>query len=115
LSSGRAVAVIDLSDRLAVVTGAASGIGRATAEALSRAGARIVVADIDDANASLTAADIRAAGGVAESISVDVPDRPSVERLRATVHEAFGAVRLLVNGVGWDRSAPFIDTALSRT
>jgi len=77
----------EFTDRVALVTGAGSGIGRATAEAYGRAGACVVAADIDAAAVAETAARIRASGGCGTDVVVDVTDSGSVaamvERARA--------------------------------
>ena len=86
--------------RVAVVTGAASGIGRALAEALARAGSAVVVADLDRAGADGVAAGIGAAGGTAEAFGVDVADAAAVEQLAATTVQRFGRVDVLCNNAG---------------
>ena len=86
--------------RVAVVTGAASGIGRALAEAFARAGSAVVVADLDGAEAEVVAAGIRAAGGEAEAVAVDVSDAAAVDQLAATTLERFGRVDVLCNNAG---------------
>src|SRR5436853_5069051 len=86
--------------RVAVVTGAASGIGRALAEAFAGAGSAVVVADLDGAEAELVAAGIRAAGGDAEAVTVDVTDAAAVEKLAATTVERYGRVDVLCNNAG---------------
>lgn len=77
----------ELSGRVALVTGAASGIGRATAEAYGRAGACVVAADIHAAGVAATAEAIRAAGGCAADVVVDVTDEASVAAMMARVAE----------------------------
>ncbi|MCU1428173.1 MAG: hypothetical protein JWL83_2173 [Actinomycetia bacterium] len=88
------------SGRVAVVTGAASGIGRALAEAFAAAGSAVVVADLDGIEAEVVAASIRAAGGEAEAMQVDVADAAAVDRLAATTLERFGRVDVLCNNAG---------------
>lgn len=77
---------ISLAGRTAVVTGAGSGIGQASAATLAAAGATVYCADLDEASALATAAEINALGGVAVGLGVDVADRHAVEALveRAT-------------------------------
>jgi NAD(P)-dependent dehydrogenase (short-subunit alcohol dehydrogenase family) len=86
--------------KVAVVTGAASGIGRALAEALAAAGSAVVVADLDGPEAEAVAAGIRAAGGEAEAMQVNVADAAAVDRLAAATLERFGRVDVLCNNAG---------------
>jgi NAD(P)-dependent dehydrogenase (short-subunit alcohol dehydrogenase family) len=86
--------------RVAVVTGAASGIGRALAEALAAAGSAVVVADLDGDEAEIVAAGIRGAGGDAGAVGVDVSDATAVDQLAATTLERFGRVDVLCNNAG---------------
>ncbi|MBE2243287.1 MAG: SDR family oxidoreductase [Burkholderiaceae bacterium] len=96
-----------LKDKIVVVTGAASGIGRATAQIFAGEGARVVVADVDAARGEAAAAEIRAEGGSADFMPVDMTDTASIDTFAAAVQEKFGAVDVLVNGAGWGRTAPF--------
>jgi 2-hydroxycyclohexanecarboxyl-CoA dehydrogenase len=98
-----------LDHRTALVTGAASGIGRATAKAFADAGARVLLADIDEDGGTRTAAELRAAGHDAEFLHVDLTDPASVDALAARVLQRFGAPDVIVNGAGWGRTQPFWD------
>ena len=81
----------------AIVTGAASGIGRATAEVLAREGASVCVADIDEARGRQVAGEIRAAGGQAIFVRADVAARDDVIGMFARTEEAFGRVDIVHN------------------
>ncbi|HMA07642.1 MAG TPA: SDR family NAD(P)-dependent oxidoreductase, partial [Ramlibacter sp.] len=70
-----------LDQRVALITGAASGIGRATAQAFAEAGARVLLADIDETNGAKAAAELKAAGHDAEFLSVDLTRAASIEAL----------------------------------
>ena len=93
--------------QLAVVTGAASGIGRATASALAAQGARLIVADINVEAGERAAAELRAAGHEAEFLAVDLTDAASIAAFADAVQRKHGAVDVLVNAAGWGRTAPF--------
>lgn len=92
--------------RVAVVTGAGSGIGRATAGLLAGSGHLVAAADLDEAAARQTA---RPAPGIS-AYAVDVTSDASVAALAAAVTADLGAVDLLVNCAGWDETHPFLDT-----
>jgi 3-oxoacyl-[acyl-carrier protein] reductase len=91
--------MIDLSGRVALVTGASRGIGRAIAQQLAGRGA-VVVAAARESNAAGTVQEIVGAGGRAEAASVDVTNAPSVEALVAGVLERHGRIDILVNNAG---------------
>lgn len=86
--------------KVAIVTGAASGIGRGAALALGSRGARVVVADLDVDGGQLVAQEIVAAGGTAIAIRVDVGDDASFEGLKARVLAEFGRVDIVMNNAG---------------
>ena len=91
--------MFELTDRVAIVTGASRGIGRAIASALAAQGAVVVCAARGD-NAAATAAGIQEAGGRAEAATVDVTDPASIEALVAGVLGRHGRIDVLVNNAG---------------
>jgi 2-hydroxycyclohexanecarboxyl-CoA dehydrogenase len=97
-------------DQVAIVTGAASGIGRATALRLAAEGAAVVIADINMEGAGIVAKSISEAGGRAIALRVDVTDAPGVRAMTEQAVAAFGKVDILVSNAGWDRAGPFADT-----
>ena len=101
-----------LEAKRAVVTGAASGIGRATAHALARAGARVFVADLDEAGGDQTCQAVREAGGEADFVSLDVTDDESIAALADAVLGRGAAPDVVVNAAGWDRVEPFLDNSV---
>ncbi len=86
-----------LKDRVAVITGSASGIGRATALESAKEGARVVVADVNSQGASETVKLITAGGGTAVAVEVDVSNADSVQNLAHKTLEAFSRIDVLVN------------------
>jgi 3-oxoacyl-[acyl-carrier protein] reductase len=89
-----------LQDRIAVITGAGSGIGRAIAMGYAREGAQVVVVDVVEKAAADAAAEIKSAGGKADHFSVDVADRAACIALAKQVAEGVGQVSVLVNNAG---------------
>ncbi|MEU8104181.1 SDR family oxidoreductase [Nonomuraea muscovyensis] len=97
-------------DRLVVVTGAGSGIGRATARAFAAHGAEVVCADIDAAAAARTAGDIaKGLSGTAHARWVDVGDATAMESFAQDVRDRYGVPDILVNNAGSVVSGPFLD------
>lgn len=92
-----------LEDKVAIVTGAAQGIGRAIALLLAKEGAHIVVSDINLPKAQETAQEIEGLGRKALPIQVNVVSLEDVEKMVATVIERFGRVDILVNNAGITR------------
>jgi NAD(P)-dependent dehydrogenase (short-subunit alcohol dehydrogenase family) len=93
--------ITDLRDKVAVVTGGASGIGKGIAQRLVEQGARVIIADLDVDRLQRTAAEIGAVGVVA-----DVTDAASVQALADTAVERFGSVHLVFNNAGVGPMAP---------
>ena len=98
-----------IEGRAIIVTGAGRGIGRSIAEGLARAGARVVIADIDPKTAEATAAEIRDAGGQAIGLAVDVTDRASTSALIARAVSSFGRLDAMFNNAGIAQVKPFND------
>ena len=98
------------TQRVALVTGGAQGIGAAIVQALATDGFAVGVADLNAAQAAETAAAVRDAGGQAISVALDITDSASVASGLATVRAEFGEVGVLVNNAGWDDLKPFMKT-----
>jgi 3-oxoacyl-[acyl-carrier protein] reductase len=87
-------------DKTIFITGAASGIGRATALIFAREGANVICADIDAAGAEAVAAEVRKTNAGAFAVATDVTDRPSVDAAIAAGIDAFGAIDFQFNSAG---------------
>src|SRR5258706_1926278 len=102
---------MSLSQRVVIVTGAGSGIGRGTAALLASEGACIVVAEINAQEGVEVASDLTRAGATAKFIATDVSDEQSVQRMLAITLKTFGSLYGLVNNAGIETTAHLVDTS----
>jgi len=94
-----------VQDRVAVVTGASQGLGRAIAERLAQEGAAVALGDVDEAGLARTAESIRASGARVVGVAGDLTEEEPARRLIETAVERFGRIDILVNNVGGSRNA----------
>lgn len=107
--AGEQTSGVSLLGKVAIVTGASRGIGRATASAFAQAGASVALAARDTAALDANVAQIQAAGGVALACPCDVADEASVQAVFARVESTFGPVDILVNSAGAVAQARFAE------
>src|SRR6201999_968275 len=98
-----------LKDKVAIVTGAASGIGKEIAVIFAREGAKVAIADLDQKAADATAREIDSTGKRAVGIAMDVANEQQVEDGTAKVIKTFGAIDVLVSNAGIQIVAPLVD------
>ncbi len=98
------------SVRAAIVTGGASGIGRASVLALARAGCAVAVADVAEDGCARVVGEVHAGGGRALASALDVTDADAVAAAVEAARNALGPIDVLVNCAGWDEFKPFLDT-----
>ncbi|GAB4364821.1 MAG: L-iditol 2-dehydrogenase [Spirochaetales bacterium] len=99
-----------LKDKVAIVTGGGSGIGRGISIRYGAEGAKVVVADLNLANAQKVAEEIKAAGGSAVAKKLDVTKQPEVVAFFDEVEKEFGGIDILVNNAGVGKIIPFLET-----
>lgn len=120
-----------IAGRVAIVTGAASGMGRATAILFASEGAKVAVTDLDQAACDAVVAEIKANGGTANAYALDVSNQDAIKSVVANIASDFGGIDILVNNAGisafcpldaadeydaiWDRALAILLTAHQRT
>lgn len=97
---------MEIAGKVALVTGAASGIGRATAVALATAGASVVIADVDESLGCGTKEEIQGLGGTSEFLKTDVTQAQDIRHMIAFAEERFGALHILHNNAGINAGWP---------
>src|SRR3974390_3366288 len=100
---------MNLTDQVAIVTGAGQGIGKACAIALAEAGAHVVAADINGANAEATAAAVASYQRRSLGLRIDVGDLQDIDRMVRQTMENFGRIDILLNNAGVPRRADIMD------
>ena len=100
---------MDMQGRTVIVTGGASGIGKAVAFLLAREGARILIGDVDEAGGDAVAGEGAAEGLAVDYLRLDLTDKLSIDDFVAAVDQRVGRVDGLVNGAGWDQIQPFLE------
>jgi NAD(P)-dependent dehydrogenase (short-subunit alcohol dehydrogenase family) len=101
-----------LQDKIAIVTGGGSGIGRGVSVAYAHEGATVVVADIDLDTAQETVAQIEAEGGKGRAVRCDVADPAQIAALIETAKSAYGRIDILFNGAGIISNKPLLETTI---
>jgi 3-oxoacyl-[acyl-carrier protein] reductase len=101
-----------LSGKVAIVTGAGRGIGRAVALLLGRSGSRVVLASRNESQLQAASEEIQAQGGEALVVPTDLTRDEEIERLVAETLKAWGSIDYLVNNAGWGKHAPVIKAAV---
>jgi 2-hydroxycyclohexanecarboxyl-CoA dehydrogenase len=100
---------MDMQERTVIVTGGASGIGRATAFLLAREGARVLIGDLDRAGGRAATAEGAAEQLAIDYLPLDLTDQHSIDDFVAAAQQRLGRVDGLVNGAGWDQIQPFLE------
>ena len=119
-----------IAGSVAIVTGAASGMGRATAQLFADEGAKVAAIDLKDADLKKVVGEIEGAGGIVRGWKLDLSDRAAIDRVTAEIADYFGGIDILVNNAGisipiaidneqyeaaWQKSLDVLITAHTRT
>src|SRR5262245_45430918 len=89
-----------LKDRVIIITGAGQGIGRVFAKSFAKAGARAVIAELNERKAAAVSDEIMKAGGQALAVTTDVADEDSIAEMVEVVEDEFGRIDVLINNAG---------------
>lgn len=100
---------MNFNGKVAVITGGASGIGRAAVQGFAAHGATVVFIDLNEAGAKETISLVEQAGGKAAFQRLDITDNAAVTAFAATVQQQYGKADILVNVAGWDIQEPFMN------
>lgn len=103
--------LIDLSNKICVVTGGSKGIGLAIASLLAQASAHVIIADVDSTGAQQAAADLNAKGALVSALEMDVSNEDSILRFSQNLLEQFGSPWALINNAGLQDRQHFLDTS----
>jgi 2-deoxy-D-gluconate 3-dehydrogenase len=106
--------LLDLSGKVAIVTGGAKGIGHGISYRLAEAGAKVLIADLDETAAEATTQELKSKGWLAEAVQVDVSNEEDVKRLVNSAQEKFGALDILVNNAGIYPAALIADMTIEQ-
>ena len=101
-----------VADRVVLITGAASGMGRATAHVFADEGARVAVTDLDQEKVDAVVAEIRGVGGTAEGFVLDVADLEQIHAVVDAVQASLGDIDILVNNAGIFRTVGLVETSM---
>jgi 2-hydroxycyclohexanecarboxyl-CoA dehydrogenase len=100
---------MEMEGQSVIVTGGASGIGKATAFLLAREGAQVFIGDLDETGGRAAVSEAAAERLRIEYLPLDLTDPPSIEVFTAAIHQRIEHIDGLVNGAGWDKIQPFLE------
>jgi len=97
---------LELSDKVAIVTGGAQGIGKALCTELAKSGAKVIIADINDRKASETVSELRNSNLYVDFIKTDITDNQQINHLVNNILQKYQTIDILVNNAGISRKNP---------